>query len=695
MRLPWVAGWVARARASVRIKLLALVLAPLAIGVPLLLGLVWTWGNEAYERLLNYKVSSDMVTAHEYFDRVREGVGADVVSIAVSHRLVVSLPDSDAPEFVTLLSLLAREHSLDYLMLLDLQGRPVASSLSDEPPTDSRLRWPVVVSATSGAAHNTIEIFSPDDLGMLHTELRLRAWVPLVPTVAAAPDQRLAEDRGMVIHAGAPVYDAQGRLAGVLEGGMLLNGNLGLVDRINEIVYREGSLPLNSKGTATLFLGDTRIATNVRLFEGERALGTRVSQTVRDYVLGDGGIWLGTAFVVNDHYVSGYEPVVNGHGQRVGMLYVGFLEAPLRAAMQAAMAVLFVIFLAISVIGTVLSLRWARSVFGPIERMNRVIGRIESGDAAARVGPVESRDELGRLAVEFDHLLDTLHAKREELQRWADELDRKVAERTAELKEANETLRRAQQQLVMSEKLAAIGELTAGVAHEVNNPMAVIQGNLDVLSSVLGPAAEPVREEIRLIHAQVDRIRLIVTKLLQFARPGDFAGYTENVEVAAVVEDCLLLTRHNLDRNDIEVVTDVRVAGPVEINRGDLQQVLINLFVNAAQAMPDGGTLSVSGEDWLDEAGEPVGALLRVRDTGVGIAPEHLANIFDPFFTTKKESGTGLGLSVTYTILERYGGRIAVSSTPGAGTEFELRLYRQAVFQSGPEAPGFMRRWKG
>jgi two-component system, NtrC family, sensor kinase len=269
-----------------------------------------------------------------------------------------------------------------------------------------------------------------------------------------------------------------------------------------------------------------------------------------------------------------------------------------------------------------------------------------------------------------------------------------VAERTAELKEANETLRRAQQQLVMSEKLAAIGELTAGVAHEVNNPVAVIQGNLDVLRSVLGPAAEPVQQEIRLIHAQVDRIRLIVTKLLQFARPGDFAGYTENVDVAAVLEDCLLLTRHNLDRNDVEVVTELRASGPVEINRGELQQVLINLFVNAAQAMPDGGTLTVVSEDWLDEAGVPVGVLLRVRDTGVGIAPEHLANIFDPFFTTKKESGTGLGLSVTYTILERYGASIGVCSTPGEGTEFELRLYRQAVFQSGPEAPGFMRRWK-
>ena len=689
------ARWVERARSSVRIKLLALVLAPLALGLPLLLGLVWTWGNEAYERLINYKVGSDMVTAHEYFERVREGVGADVVSIAASHRLVISLPRRGEADFVTLLSGLAGEYGLDYLMLLDLDGHPVSSSLATAAPVGARLHWPAVAAAVSGAPHHTIEVFAPEELERLHPDLRQRAWVPLVPTRAAAPDSRLAEDRGMVIHAAAPVYDPSGRLAGVLEGGALLNGNLGLVDRINEIVYREGSLPLGSKGTATLFLGDTRIATNVRLFEGERALGTRVSRTVRDYVLGAGSTWLGTAFVVNDDYVSGYEPVTNGRGERVGMLYVGFLEAPLRAALHVAMTVLFLVFLGISVLGTVLSLRWARSVFGPIERMNRVIQRIEGGDATARVGAVESHDELGRLAVEFDQLLDSLQARREELQRWANELDRKVSERTAELREATETLRRAQQQLVMSEKLAAIGELTAGVAHEVNNPVAVIQGNLDVLRSVLGPAAEPVAQEIRLIHEQVDRIRLIVTKLLQFARPGDFAGYTESVDVRAVIEDCLLLTRHNLERSDVKVVTELRASSPVEINRGEIQQVLINLFVNAAQAMPDGGTLTVSAEDWLDEAGTPVGALLRVRDTGVGIAPEHLANIFDPFFTTKQESGTGLGLSVTYTILERYGGSISVHSAPNEGTEFELRLYRQAAFRSGPEAPGFMRRWKG
>lgn len=688
-------GLLVRLRSSVRLKLLALVLAPLLIGVPALLALVWTWGNQAYERLVTFKVSSDLVTAHEYFERVRSGVGRDVEAIAGSSRLVVSLEAADDPAFAVMLEDLARRHLLDYLLFLDLHGRAIAGSTPDTPvPVATRSDWPSVSTAIAGSPHTTIELFSPDALAAITPELRARARQPLVPTQGAAPDTRLAEDHGMVIQTAAPVIDARGIQVGVLEAGVLLNGNLDLVDRINAIVYRDGSLPLKSRGTATLFLGDTRIATNVRLFAGERALGTRVSSAVKEQVLGRGDTWLGTAFVVNDDYVSGYEPVVDGRGERIGMLYVGFLEAPLRAAFHAAMAALFAVFVLISALGSALCLRWARSIFEPIERMNRVMQAIEKGEAGARVGPVSSRDELGRLAGEFDHLLDNLSAKQAELQRWAMELDHKVAERTRELHETNESLRRAQRQLAMSEKLAAIGELTAGVAHEVNNPVAVIQGNLDVLRDVLGPAARPVNEEIRLIQEQADRIRQIVTKLLQFARPGDFAGYTEAVDVNEVLSDCLLLSSHSLEKRDVVVETRFMACTPVEINRSELQQVLINLILNALQAMPEGGRLTLASEDWLDERGGVQGAVLRICDTGHGIAAENLATIFDPFFTTKKESGTGLGLSISYTIIERYGGRIGVTSAPGEGAQFEIRLRREAVFDATPEAQGFMRRWQ-
>ncbi|TVT72121.1 MAG: HAMP domain-containing protein [Denitromonas halophila] len=684
----------ARFSASVRAKLLALVLAPLLIGVPVLLALVWTWGNDTYERLLKAKVQADLVIAHEYFDRVQQGVGRDLQALAGSSRLAADFPDGTPQAMTELLASMGVRYGLDFLHLLDTRGRPMASARAPLGPLPDRTRWSAVAAAVSGAAHTSIEVFNPEELEAIDPALRRRAHITLVPTPAARPDDRASEERGLMIHAAAPIYDRTGSFIGVLEGGILLNRNLGMVDRINAIVYREGSLPLGSQGTATLFLNDTRVTTNVHLFEGVRALGTRVSDAVRTQVLDTGQVWLDTAFVVNDFYVSGYEPFLDGNRNRVGMLYVGFLETPFREAKEAVMGVLFAIFVAISVLGSLLSLRWARSIFRPIERINAVIQRVEQGDAAARVGPLASRDELGRLALEFNHLLDTLASKREELQRWADELDRKVAARTAELAEANAILRKAQEHLVMSEKLAAVGELTAGVAHEINNPVAVIQGNLDVLTDILGASAVPVREEIRLIHQQTDRIRQIVTKLLQFARPGEFAGYTERVNVATLIADSLVLARHTFDKRGIEVQRHDAATLDVEINRSELQQVLINLIVNAVQAMGEGGQLTLSSEDWV-EGGECVGVCLRVADTGAGIREADLQHIFDPFFTTKKGHGTGLGLSISQTLVQRYGGRITVDSRPGHGTTFCIWLRSTPEYDESPNAPGFRARWFG
>jgi two-component system, NtrC family, sensor kinase len=677
-------------RRSVRLKLLAVALVPLLIGVPVLLALVWTWGDDAYDRMLRAKIGADLVTAHEYFERVKQGVGRDVQSIAGSSRLAAELRARPEPAGLTpALERLARADGLDFLQYLDAQGRVVAPSSLSAPgsPGASRAAWPAVAAALAGTPRSTVELFSPTELAGIAPALQHRAQQPLAASPEAAPEPRLEEQRGLLIHAAAPVFDAAGVLAGVLEGGVLLNANLELVDRLNAILYRDGSLPLGSRGTATLFLGDARILTDVRLFEGRRVLGTRVPAAVRAHVLGTGKVWLDTAVVAGERYVSGYEPIVDGQGERVGMLSVGFLEAPFRTAKWAALGTLCLLFLVLGGLGTALSLRWAGSVFRPIEQISRVIRRIEAGEAEARVGTVASRDELGRLALAFDHLLDTLAGQRAELQGWADSLDRKVMERTAELARANATLSQAHQQLAVSEKLAAIGELTAGVAHEINNPVAVIQGNLDVLRDVLGPAAEPVREEVRLIHQQADRIRQIVTKLLQFARPAEFAGYIEAVDVNVVLQDCLVLTRHNLQKRAIVVHLDLAASQAVEINRGELQQVCINLLVNAFQAMPQGGTLSLASRDQPLEEGTEAsapGVLLRVADTGHGIAAEDLDRIFDPFFTTKKGSGTGLGLSISYAIVQRYGGRITVRSAPGEGAEFSIRLRCQPSFEGSP-----------
>jgi signal transduction histidine kinase len=324
-------------------------------------------------------------------------------------------------------------------------------------------------------------------------------------------------------------------------------------------------------------------------------------------------------------------------------------------------------------IAAIFAVIWARKVFRPIEQMHATMHAIDNGEVGARVGPIDSRDELGIVAAHFDELLDRLQSQAASLKRWGESLDAKVAERTAELELAVTELRSTQSQLVMNEKLAAIGQLTAGVAHEINNPVAVIQGNLDVLRDLLGPAADPVAPEIRLIYEQVHRIRLIVTKLLQFARPQDYVGYLEPVAPQQLIQDSLVLVGHLLKQGNIAIEQHVDSSRHVTSNRNELQQVLINLMVNAIQAMPEGGVLTLAAEDW-DEADMPLGLKLVVADSGLGISPEDQARLFKPFFTAKKPDGTGLGLWVSQSLIERYGGRISIDSEPGKGTRFVVWL---------------------
>ena len=665
---------------SIRTKLLALALLPLFAVLPVSMAVLVYFGGNSYDRLLNVKVQSDLAVAHSYFERVKEVLGRGVEALANSAQLersYVRHGQGDGTGLAQLLARAQRDLGLDFLLLYDADGQLVASS-ARAPRT--LLDWKVTREARSGKAATAIDIFSAQQLAQFDTALAERALTPFIVTENATPTARAAESRGMVIHAAAPLRDATGAVRAVVVGGSLLNKNLDFVDGLNEIVYPEGALPFGSQGTATLFLDDVRVATNVRLFEGARAIGTRVSQAVRQAVLGEGRTWLDSAFVVNDWYVSAYEPVLDGDGQRVGMLYVGYLEKPFRRVKQTTLAIIVGVFLLAMGGASLISLHWARGIFKPIERMHGTMSAAEGGDDRARVGAVPQGDEIGELAAHLDRLLDQLQAQKLALRQWGEELDQRVAERTRELAQALDELRTTQRQLATSEKLAAVGQLTAGVAHENNNPIAVIQGNIEVLADILGPQADPVREEIRLIRGQVHRIRLIVTKLLQFARPAEFAGYLQQVDASQLVQDSLVLVGHQMKKANVAVVEDFHATQPLTINPSELQQVLINLMVNAIQAMPGGGTLTLSTHDWVQD-GAAVGVRIDVADSGAGIAPEVLAHIFNPFFTTKKAEGTGLGLWVSLGLVERYGGRISADSTPAAGATFTVWLLREPRIQ--------------
>ncbi len=629
-------------RRSVRGRMLLIALLPLLIVLPLLLATAAKNWTRQFDDVLIAKVHSELTIAHQHLAGLMQSRGAAIEALAGSSAFQ-AVPFAQRTAF---LEGSRKKLGFDFLFF-----------------TATPDGWPVVQAALMGETGSAIDVFSAADLAAIDPALAQRARISLVPTKAAVPSNRVIENRGMVVHTAAPAP------GGALVGGILLNHNLGFIDEMNDLVYPRGSLSGGGGGTATLFLDDVRISTNVRLFEDVRALGTRVSAAVRGRVLDEGRIWLDRAFVVNDWYVSAYEPIADSYGRRVGMLYVGFLEADFADAKRRTLYQIAFTFLIVVLVSTPILLGWARGIFKPLERIDGVIRAVEQGDLGARVNLDAPEDEISRVATHLDTLLDQLQEREKRLRDWAEVLETRVAARTADLEAANRQLDMTTQQLIVSEKLAAIGEITAGVAHEINNPLAVIQGNLDVVRDDLGERAVSLRTEFTLIQDQIQAIHILISKLLRFARPEEYADEGPGHTPDKVIRETLPLVQHLLTGAEIDVVLDLQAGGAVSMNQTELQQVLVNLMINAIQAMPKGGTLSI--RTWLTGTDRMA---IEVTDTGSGMEPRVLARIFDPFFTTKRALGTGLGLSISRTLVTRAGGTISASSTERKGSRFVIDL---------------------
>ena len=645
-----------RRKRSVRLQLLVMALVPLMVLLPVLLVMgISRWNND-YNNLLIAKVESELQVAEQYLQRIVGATGTSVEALAASLAIQKAAENGQLNDFLT-----AEKDALGLDFLSIVQPTSIDEHMQ---------KWPVVQSALTGTARTAVDLFEADDLLMIDVALAEQAELILIPTEAAVPTDKVAETRGMMIHTAAPVSINGSQR--VLVGGILLNRNLDFIDTINTLVYQRKNTAEDPRGTATLFLEDVRISTNVRLFENVRALGTRVSAEVRSAVLDQGQTWLDRAFVVNDWYISGYLPIYDSFDQRIGMLYVGFLEEPFRLVKRDAIAMMWIAFIGVLIVFIPVFLRLAGGIFSPLERMTKTMRRVETGDLTARNNLNRTGGEIAEVSHHLDHLLDQVQERDKQLRDWADDLNVRVEERTAQLQEANQKLETTYKQLVMSEKLASIGEITAGVAHEINNPVAVIQGNVDVVRLTLGEQAEPVKTELDLIDRQIMRIGGIVGKLLQFARPSDYGKFEEYVNLRDVTQDSLGLVDHVYASKDIDVKLEFSDVPDVKINPSELQQVIINLIINAVQAMDGHGTLTIQSH--LLERDGKNGICLAFHDSGPGISEDTINTIFDPFFTTKRAKGTGLGLSISQTIIQTAGGIITADNHPEGGALMSIWL---------------------
>ncbi|MET0004625.1 MAG: cache domain-containing protein [Candidatus Thiodiazotropha sp.] len=665
-------------RGSLRYKLLVLVLFPILLIMPIALGLAIYWGSQfSYEQLF-IKVNTDLSVAEDNFHRLQEDYLNTLGRLAESYAFYTALESKSGLVVNAQLSEQQQSAGFSYLHLLGVDGKRLFLSYGEAEKRGHPS--PSLLVALQGYPRVEIEIFSAEALDEQSPGLAKQVELPLIDTPRARPTVQRIEGRGMMIRALYPVKNSRGQVVAVLDGGVLLNANFKFVDTIRDLVYGLGSLPKGSIGTVTVFLNDVRITTNVPRTPNQRALGTRVSDEVRTQVLDDGEKWIDRAFVVNDWYISAYQPIIDVNGERVGMLYAGFLESPSRNALWQALGVLILLFLALMLFSSILSISGAKSIFKPLEMMMAVVRATREG-YTKRIGKISSMDEIGVLANEFDLLLDLLQERSLQVQQWADQLEEKVDERTAELKLKNQKLvttiqilRETRAQLIAAEKLAALGELTAGVAHEINNPTAVMLGNLDLLVEELGDNATPVKGEIDLIIEQIFRIKDIINNLLQYARPDEIKETPSVIDVNEVVQHTLALVRYLRKQKQFEIRLDLNASRPVKINPHELQQVLVNLFVNAVHALDSSaGIISLSTDDWDEK-----GVVIRIEDNGMGIEEEQIEMIFNPFHTSKRVGeGTGLGLSVSYGLIKKYGGDITVRSDQGQGSSFSVWILQE------------------
>jgi len=233
--------------------------------------------------------------------------------------------------------------------------------------------------------------------------------------------------------------------------------------------------------------------------------------------------------------------------------------------------------------------------------------------------------------------------------------------------EMERALRRTQEQLLQSEKLAAMGRLTSQIAHELNNPLYGIMNTLELLKTEVSPQSKR-RKILEMALSETVRLSDLLRKMLSFSKPDQ--EQRQPVDINTVIDEILLLHEKQLKENDIHLIsTFADGLGRVNASKDQLRQVFLNIVANARDAMINGGTLTVATR------GEDENVIIEIKDTGIGIKEEHLDKIFDSFFTTKGEvKGVGLGLSVCYGFIKDHGGDIVVKSREGTGTTFVITL---------------------
>jgi len=608
--------------------------------------------NKVFIREVQTRVSHDLFTAHNIYNNYIERVDQILKAISIRRTIDSPLEKEIEGDLGKVFKNIYDKSGIDILTLTDLKGNVIYRAHNPASKGDNISNLSIIKKVLNeGEPCKGTIIFSEEILEKEGREILEKATINIKDTPKAKPSLKNVEKRGMFISAAVPfisLYD--NKKLGILLGGYLINRNNEIVDQIKTRVSEDQKYEGKEIGTATIFFDDLRISTNVKLKDNERAIGSRLSAEVYNHVILNGKIWADRAFVVNDWYITSYEPIRDIDNKIIGSLYVGLLEAPFKQPQKIIILFVIIMLCVTAISGAILVFFYTKLMMKPIDRIVLMSKRLMNGDLSARC-KIRPSGEMGILCKAIDQMADSIEEFEKNLQK------------------------ETQLQIGQSEKLASIGRLAAGIAHEISNPLTSVLNFAHLLKQKKSNNEEDLKDLEIIIH-ETNRVRKIVRELLDFARQSP--ANMEWIDINSILLQLVQLIKRQKEFRDIEIIENYTDRlQPFLADKNQFQQIFLNLLLNAAEAITQKGTINITTTTTKDHI------KITIADTGCGIKKENITKIFDPFYTTKPAGkGTGLGLSISYGIIQQYDGSIECRSKEGEGTAFTVVLPYQKAEQN-------------
>lgn len=606
-------------------------------------------------REVQARLDSNMASAREIYENYMENIKNSIRIHASKKVIYDALVHKNEKNLKNEMERIKAEEGFDILNLLDSRGILFFSVNNPNVSGENMENNPLIkdVLLKKDAVSGTV-ILKEMDLKKESVQLFAKAYMK-VASMEGRGEEIVKE--GMAIMAGVPVFTPEKKFLGVLYGGVLLNKNYEIVDKIKEVIFKDNLYKGRELGEVTIFQGNVAISTTIKNAYGKRGISEVLQDKSPFEDFKKDKTLRRKDYFFDEWYISAYEPIYSIEGKEAGLLHIGILEKPYREKLINSI----LIFIYIAILGIILvgyfSFIIARRITQPIKELTEALTKVSHGDYTIRL-PLKEKDEIGLLKIHFNEMAKELEDKTKILKEWTETLEKRVQEKTEELKAI-------QRSIFQTEKLAAIGKLAAGVAHEINNPLTGILTNASLLLEEI-PSDDPKRKDLEVIVNETLRCRRIVKGLLDFSR--QTLPQKQLVNINSAIREIYNLVKNQKNFKDIKIQFNLKEDLPdILADKDQINQVFLNIIINSMEAMEGKGEISIF-TDFDKEAGR---VLCRVKDTGPGIPEGIKEKIFEPFFTTKK-TGTGLGLSIVYGIMEQHNGKIELKSKEGEGTEVVL-----------------------